>query len=377
MKIYLIKSHSKRSIRLWFRQNRLLNIKRSSIYLIDNTLYLIVKSAHLDVIHHSNLSILDFNSCSILEQRIIAWGSSEIDQNTQFIQFESDSILGNNGRILKYNDITITRTFDHLAELVAVLNYNHNSFSDGGKYNKPELAYSRILEQLSLGASVIDIGVESTRYVGTVHSVEHEIKQLKTILPEIIKLKQQHNFLISIDTYHIGTVEYLLNLDIDIINDVSGILPLELVKECISNNKQYIGTHSLTIPTDKSIYIDLKLDPIKVIHDWMNNLIDKMDSLGINLSQVIFDPGIGFGKNATQDWFILNNITRFYDIPNEILIGHSRKWFHSHILDIPVHERDLPTSLIAANLIKHIDYIRMHDLNNLQLFNRVIHELNK
>ena len=359
------------------------------------------------------VTILDTDNLSTAESVLSAWATSEIYQSLAYIKYESDSeyvsninlmhknfknwikdsvrddraavrddnigaVIASeagqsrfkdihNGRVMLLPDGTeIIRSFEYLTELMAILNYTSDSFSDGGKYNQIDKALTQIISQVELGAAIVDLGVESTRPGATAMSDQEEIKLLSQILGPIIELKQQYNFRLSIDTYHPETVLWLLNMDIDIVNDVSGNLPLELIAAIIKNNQRYIAMHSLGIPASRTNIIDIAVDPIQAINSFMENKVKQLLAIGVKPENIekslIFDPGIGFGKNPAQSWYILNNLNKLNTHGCELLIGHSRKSFFSHIADKSAANRDLETAIVAAQLINKVDYIRLHDL---------------
>ncbi len=99
----------------------------------------------------------------------------------------------------------------------------------------------------------------------------------------------------------------------------------------------------------------------------MINKIEDIASAGCNISNLMLDPGIGFGLTAAQSWFVIRNISKLRELPCEILVGHSRKSFFSHITSEIASGRDLETAIVAANILPHVDYVRLHEL---ELFNR-------
>jgi len=399
MNFSLVEFKDKRRLRRWLRSLYPAKISYSSIYLFKDSLYLVMATEQnltLGVVPEIRIFNPKLNNqpLSLPKLTLFNWGQSEILQSLDFIQYESQSTLTENGRALVIHGTMLIRSFDYLADIFGVLNYTPDSFSDGGKYNQIDLACSRIIQQVKLGVKIIDIGAESSiikpAKLGQVDfnlpptqtdiiklSGQEEITRLKPLLAEVIKLKQEYKFLISVDTYHSDTAQWLLNLDIDILNDVSGKIPLELVKQFTENNRQYVAMHSLMIPTDKTKFLDLAIDPVEQVYNWMQNKLQQLLHFGINLEQVVLDPGIGFGKNPAQDWYTLNHWEKFQSLPCAILLGHSRKFFISHVLDTPPRERDLATAIVAASLIKDVDYLRLHDITNLKTIYPIVQQLSQ
>lgn len=388
MKFRLLSFTSKQSLRRALSKSRhdLKNI--SSIYAIkfdslpkqlnviesldqynsDSNKYILVDETYLSL----NLIQNGVNICNQLnqvEEIIYKWALSEILQTVNFIQFENETELVANGKKLHRHGYNITRTFEYLTDLYAILNYTKDSFSDGGIFKNPEELYDHAQKLIINGAKVLDLGVESTNpKSANPLSAEHEIKELSFILDQFISFKKNYNVSISIDTRHNKTVKWLLDKDIDIINDVSGNIDLGLVKEITSSGRKYLAMHSLVIPARSNIHIALDKNPVDHIYLWMKEKINQLDKYGINLNNLILDPGIGFGVLAPQSWFVLKNFKQYYDLPCELLIGHSRKSFFKHITKENAQNIDLETAVVAAEFINKVDYLRVH---NVQLLNRI------
>jgi dihydropteroate synthase len=236
--------------------------------------------------------------------------------------------------------------------------------------------------QVKYGATIVDIGVESTRPGATELNSNDEINLLKEILLTVLELKAELNFCLSIDTYHADTVTWLLNTGtaIDIINDVAGNLPPELIAKLIRNGKRYVAMHNLGIPASSENIMDLDSDPIQVISAFVDNKITQLLDYGVSQDEieksVIFDPGIGFGNNSAQAWYILNNLAKLNTHSCELLVGHSRKSLFKHITNKPAKHRDLITAIVAAKMINIADYLRLHDITMLNEVYTAYNQLN-
>ncbi len=335
----------------------------SSIYKLHNCYYILTKASDKSRAFITNLSPDEY--------QLYLWAISEIDNSHDFIVYETNSVLVDNSRALITNTgATIYRTFGFLTEVFGILNYTSDSFSDGGQYDSPDKAIAQVNYLLDQGVETIDLGVASTRPGANIILAETEINALQKILPHICEIKR--NFKISIDTYHKETVKWLLNLDIDYINDVSGNLELDLVKECINTNKSYIAMHSLSIPSSKELILPLRDNPVSYLGQWIDDKIRAFHKMNIDTDKIILDPGIGFGTNGSQSWYILKNINLLKRDGVELLIGHSRKSLISHISNKNVRERDLESGLIAANILDKVSYLRLHDIG----FLKAIHTVN-
>ena len=365
----MIKTKSTRECRLLLKKIKYEKLNVSSIYIMDNYYYIIVASLEIvdqKLINRDSFMAIDHgkyyshSNFNLDEYEIIAWAKSEIIKSVKWIIYESKSILMENyGR--KYS--TILRSFKPLTETMAIINYTSDSFSDGGKYNNIEYACAQIIRQIEFGANIIDLGVESTRPNAVSLDYTQELSRLKEILPSVLSLKKMYDFKLSIDTYHSENIEYLLEYDVDIINDVSGNLDINALKIIIDSGKTYIAMHSLSIPANKELIFPLESNPVNIVYNWMENKLEQLRKIGFKTNKIILDPGIGFGTNSAQAWYTLQNIDKFMRLPCEILIGHSRKSLFNHVTTIPANERDLVTNYISSCLAnKNVDYLRLHDV---------------
>ena len=474
MATVLIKFTEKRAARFFLRCNALQHNKKSSLYKIKNDChleqktedrrqgtekyYLLIGIVPGFTVENSSIDATDIkktfmqtlaveivNEKTEAEELLFVWAQSEISNDIKFIEYETRSgaktvtdsqfkpmndiesshetaAENYSGRVIIVSNIEVIRTFEPLFDVMAILNYTPNSFSDGGVYNSREKLKERIIEQLKYGATIIDIGVESTKPNTQLLSFEEEIAIWKEILPTIMQLKNGgklnpsvmdsslrwddnspyggdsqkvanrilktedniachsgpgsiiSKFILSIDTYHNETVLWLLKngIDFDIINDVSGNIAADIVKRLIARNKKYIAMHNLGIPHNANNIIPLEQNPIDVINAFFmkkkREFIDAWIGAKEIINNVIFDPGIGFGNNAAQAWYIIKNLDKLDSLGSELLLGHSRKSFMNHITAKPYKDRDIETAIITLQVANSVDYVRVHDTNFSKMF---------
>ena len=255
-------------------------------------------------------------------------------------------------------------------KLVAILNLTPDSFFDGDKHNDLESALRHLKILISKGADVIDIGAESTRPDATPISADEEWNRLKNILPAAIKLISYHNqknqkkVEVSLDSRHHQTIAKGLLLGIDIINDVSGFASEKMIQLAVNSGKKIVVMHNLGVPANPSNIIDQNLDVFEVLIDWMKTKLQKLQKAGVKKQQIIFDIGVGFGKNAQQSIQILQQIDRFKILDLPLYVGHSNKSFLDHWnLGDQATNRAEKTKLISKYLIERgVDYLRVHEL---------------
>ena len=244
------------------------------------------------------------------------------------------------------------------SQIMGICNITIDSFSDGGKNFKMQDAIKNINLMNKQGATIIDIGAESTKPGSEPISYQQEIKKLAPILKKIPKDK----FIISIDTNKIETQEFALQQGAHIINDVFGGSE-DLFHLSIKYNNGLVLMHSpappKTMQSMTHIYTNV-VDDIKKIFKMKANLLKKYK---ISSNKVWFDPGIGFGKNLKQNLSLLKNIKKLKIEKYGLLIGSSRKSWISGIDKSKVDER-LGGSLASVLycLDQGVDIFRVHDI---------------
>lgn len=257
-----------------------------------------------------------------------------------------------------------------LTELVGILNLTPDSFSDGGFYQDPKNALEQAIRLLNHGATILDIGAESTRPGAIPLQPEDEWARLEPVLAELKALSPSYpeKFTISIDTRHPETALRCIQAGAHWINDVTGLqnsLMRKIAAESTAkSNVDWVVMHSLTVPVKKEIVLSGSEDPISALLHWGKTRISELQQAGIPAERIIFDPGIGFGKTQDQNWNILRQLDRFHELGVRVLVGHSRKSFISTLTDRPYSDRDIETLSLSLPLAsKGADYLRVHNID--------------
>lgn len=243
----------------------------------------------------------------------------------------------------------IQQTTTAKTKIVGILNITDNSFSDGGLYNDFEKAKEHLLEMISDGADVIDIGAESTKPYSSAVSAD---EQLKKLLPIIDFAKNK--ITISIDTRSSIVAKECLNAGANIINDVSGFDYDEKMADVISKyNCPVIIQHSKGTPEnmqDSPEYNDVMEEIFLALHEKINF------AHSLNIENIIVDPGIGFGKTRENNFEIIRRIEEFKSLGYPVMLGCSRKSFLQT-------QDDTYTAIFNALAIeRNVDYIRVHNV---------------
>lgn len=248
---------------------------------------------------------------------------------------------------------------DRNTKLVGILNLTPDSFSDDGIMDSKK-AINKMFELIDDGASIIDIGAESTKPFSVPVSSKEQINRLKLIINEIKNLPVP----VSIDTKSSEVADFVLNNGAKIINDVSaGDFDSKIFNVVASYKAEIILQHS----SGNAENLIKTNDIIEDVFEKLKNKILLAREVGIN--NIIIDPGIGFGKNKLQNFQILNRIEELYSLNLPIMIGLSRKSF----LELEDFNNDIKDSIslaLAYPLIqKKIDYLRVH---NVKLHNQLL-----
>ena len=240
--------------------------------------------------------------------------------------------------------------------VMGILNLTPDSFADGGRHNSFNAGVARGLEMIAEGVDIIDIGGESTRPGADRVSAEEEQARVLPVIAELSK----HGVKISIDTMRADTAEKAVQAGAAIINDVSGGL---------SDPAMFAAVKKLGVPyilmhwrgqskemNSRAIYKDVVNDVISEINSQIEAALDA----GINKSQIIIDPGLGFAKDAEHNWEILRNLKQFTSMGYPVLIGASRKRFLGG--DNP-DEREAATIELTKTLVPQgIWGVRVHSV---------------
>ncbi|MCB1804778.1 MAG: dihydropteroate synthase, partial [Candidatus Competibacteraceae bacterium] len=253
----------------------------------------------------------------------------------------------------------------HIPLWMGILNLTPDSFSDGGQFTAWTQIEPHVDAMVAAGAHIIDIGAESTRPGATPISDEQEWSRLAPVLERLLAKYQPQLLrpLLSVDTYHPEVARKALELGVDIINDVSGLSSPAMRELACSSDKDWIAMHYVSIPARKDKTLPPDCDPVDVVEAWLLQQLESWDKAGLNLSRIIFDPGIGFGKDGLQSLKLLQQAARFRRHGVRVLMGHSRKSFMKNFSALDVTDKDLTTLGASLNLCAQgVDIIRVHNI---------------
>lgn len=262
-----------------------------------------------------------------------------------------------------------TRQIPHridMPSLVGTLNITPDSFSDGNRFVGIDQAIQQAMLLVNSGASILDIGAESTSPAATAITPEIEWQRLQPVLEAVCQVKTTCLIppKISIDTRHASTAEKALQYPIDWINDVSGLDDPAMQQLIKASDVDCVIMHHIKLPEDRAYVLPRDQDPVKLVHAWGKQRLQALEKAGIDRKRLIFDVGIGFGKMAEQSFALLKNIAEFSSYGTRLLVGHSRKSLFNLQTARPSHERDIETTAVSLMLANQpIDYLRVHNVD--------------
>jgi dihydropteroate synthase len=250
--------------------------------------------------------------------------------------------------------------------VMGVLNVTPDSFSDGGLFLATDAAVARALEIERAGADILDIGAESTRPGSTGVSADEELRR---ILPVLEKLRGKIKIPVSIDTSKSEVAEAAAVAGAEILNDVTGLRNNPHLAEVARRRRlPIILMHMRGEPRSMQKGPFAK-DVLRDVFAGLRRSIALARRAGIPKSQIIVDPGIGFGKNYAQNLTLLARLPELAKLGHPLLVGTSRKSFIGHILrtqanQVAKNDDRLwgTAATVTASILQGAHIVRVHDV---------------
>ena len=252
--------------------------------------------------------------------------------------------------------------FNKSPNIMGILNLTPDSFSDGGKFNSKTKGIKQALKMFKSGASIIDVGGESTKPGSKEINAKLEWNRINKILRFICK-----KIPISLDTRKSEIMQKGIKLGVKLINDVSGLNYDSKTINILNKYKiPFVLQHSQGTPENMQknpVYENELLD----IYDFFDKKIHFLRSIGIKHNNIIIDPGIGFGKNLKHNMNLIYNISIFHSLGFPILVGTSRKKFIKQLSgDNDTRNRTGGTVSSAIYLMMQgVQILRVHEVNEI------------
>ncbi len=247
------------------------------------------------------------------------------------------------------------------ALVMGIVNATPDSFSDGGQYLDPGRAIAHGLELAKQGADWIDVGGESTRPGAEAVSVEEELRR---VLPVVRGLhRKKPSLVISIDTTKAEVAEAAVRAGASIINDVSGLRFDPRIADVARRYKTgLILMHSRHTPRTMQ-KLPFARFVWRSVRTGLPRSIRCALAAGVKRSQLIIDPGLGFGKSRDQNFEILADLRRLQEFRLPILVGTSRKSFVRNLgarHGVPLQAAD--AAAVVVSILGGAHVVRVHDV---------------
>lgn len=247
--------------------------------------------------------------------------------------------------------------------VMGVLNVTPDSFTDGGLWLQRDAAVEHGRDMVADGATIVDIGGESTR-PGT-HAI-HVDEEIRRTLPVVEALSQESDAVVSIDTRKPAVAKKAIEAGAAIVNDTSGETVAAGMDELIAaTGAAIIVMHSRGNPATMqslSHYDDVVVE----VRAFLSRRADELIARGVNRDSIAVDPGIGFAKRAEQSLTMLNRLDEIVSLGFPVVVGTSRKSFIGTVLDVPERERlEGTAATVVWAVAKGAHIVRVHDVSPL------------
>ncbi|MBI4399833.1 dihydropteroate synthase [Candidatus Micrarchaeota archaeon] len=260
--------------------------------------------------------------------------------------------------------------------ILGILNVTPDSFYDGGAYYSSGRAIDHARYMIQSGADIIDIGGESSR-PGSKPITPKEEKE--RILPIIKQLVQETDVPLSVDTYKAEVAKAALEAGASMVNDITALGGDKQMASVVKKFKvPVVLMHMQGTPETMQKNPKYK-NVIKEVSEFLKKRASFAIRNGIDESNIILDPGIGFGKTTDHNLEIIANLKEFKKIGYPVLLGPSRKSFIGKILgDLPPEERFEGTlGASAISIFNDVDFLRVHDVKSTLRVGKVVEAIKK
>lgn len=242
---------------------------------------------------------------------------------------------------------------EHKTYIMGILNITPDSFSDGGKFLRPDKALKHAEKMISEGADIIDIGGESTRPGYTVISEEEEIARTA---PVIEAVKKNFDLPVSVDTCKSRVAKAAIEAGADMVNDIWGLrYDKDMASLIAETGVSCCLMHNRGNTEYRNIIEEIKQELTQSVH--------LAECAGIPSERILLDPGVGFGKTYEQNLTVIRHLDALQELSFPVLLGTSRKSVIGLTLDLPVDERiegTIATTVLAVQ--KGCAFVRVHDV---------------
>ena len=256
--------------------------------------------------------------------------------------------------------------------VMGILNVTPDSFSDGGRHNTLDAALRRAIEMQTAGASLIDIGGESTRPGAAKVSVQQELER---VAPLVELIARECDVIISVDTSTPAVMTESARLGAGLINDVRALQREGALVAAAATGLPVCLMHMRGEPQtmqDEPHYADVAAE----VATFLQERIAACVQVGITPERIVLDPGFGFAKNTQHNYELFRRLPELLSLQCPLLVGVSRKSMIGNILKQPVDQRLYGSLALAVMALERgAKILRVHDvaqtMDVLKIFNAV------
>lgn len=277
--------------------------------------------------------------------------------------------------------------------ICGIINVTPDSFSDGGQFFAIEEALKQARKLIAEGATILDIGGESTRPGSSYVEIEEEIQR---VVPVIQAIRQESDVLISVDTWKSQVAEAALNAGANIVNDITGLMGDEKMAEVVAKAEAQVvimfnpvmarpqHPSSLIFPhfgfgetfTKENLAEFEQLPVEELMTAFFDRALVRAEKAGISKENIMLDPGIGFGLTKKENLILLRDLGKLHKMGYPIFLGVSRKRFVINILEENGFEinpdteagfrnRDIASAHVTSIAARQgVEVVRVHDVGS-------------
>ena len=275
--------------------------------------------------------------------------------------------------------------------ICGIINVTPDSFSDGGQFFAIEEALKQARKLIAEGATILDIGGESTRPGSSYVEIEEEIQR---VVPVIKAIRQESDVLISVDTWKSQVAEAALNAGANIVNDITGLMGDEKMAEVVAKAGAQVvimfnpvmarpqHPSSLIFPhfgfgetfTKEDLAEFEQLSVEELMSAFLDRALARAKEAGIAKENIMLDPGIGFGLTKKENLILLRDLDKLHGMGYPIFLGVSRKRFVINILEengfevnpdteVGFRNRDIASAHVTSIAARQgVEVVRVHDV---------------
>ncbi|WP_159567326.1 dihydropteroate synthase [Budvicia diplopodorum] len=254
-------------------------------------------------------------------------------------------------------------------QVMGILNVTPDSFSDGGRYSQIDNALRHANEMIQAGATIIDIGGESTRPGAADVSVAEELDR---VIPVAEAIAKNFEIWVSVDTSKPEVMRESNRVGVHLINDIRALQEPGAIDAALETGLPVCLMHMQGIPKNmqhEPQYQDVVAD----VDAFFAQHVARCINAGINKNKILLDPGFGFGKNLKHNYQLLSHLSDFHHFGLPLLVGMSRKSMIGQLLNVPPEQRvigSVTCAVIAA--MQGAQIIRVHDVKETAEAMRVV-----